>query len=72
MRGPDGRSLRVHFHEEQLRKRVKDAGGRWLPQNKLWVVPIGVARRLGLADRVVAVPDLPVIPAASTGNDPGG
>jgi hypothetical protein len=49
--------LRVHFHEEQLRKRVKDAGGRWLPEKKLWVVPIGVARRLGLADRAVAVPD---------------
>ncbi len=43
--------LRVHFHEEQLRRRVKDAGGRWLPQEKLWVVPIGVARRLGLAHR---------------------
>ena len=50
--------LRVHFHEEQLRKRVKDAGGRRLPEKKLWVVPIGVARRLGLADRAVAVPDL--------------
>ncbi len=62
----------MHFHEEQLRKRVKDAGGRWLPQNKLWVVPIGVARRLGLADRVVAVPDLPPLSVASTRTDPGG
>ena len=51
--------LRVQFHEEQVRKRVKDAGGRWLPEKKLWVVPLGVARRLGLAGRAVAVPDMP-------------
>jgi hypothetical protein len=63
--------LRVHFHEEQLRKRVKEAGGRWLPEKKLWVVPMGVARRLGLADRAVAVPDLPT-PSVGTGNDSGG
>ena len=62
--------LRVQFHEEQLRKRVKDAGGRWLPEKKLWVVPIGVAGRLGLADRAVAVPDMPAPSTASTGNDP--
>ena len=64
--------LRVHFHEEQLRKRVKDAGGRWLPGKKVWVVPLGVARRLGLDDRAVAVSDLPAPSVASTGNDPGG
>lgn len=63
---------RVHFHEEQLRKRGKDAGGRWLPEKKLSVLPIGVARRLGLADRAVAVPDSPVPSTATTGNDPRG
>lgn len=50
--------LRVHFHEEQLRKRVKDARGRWLPEKRLWVVPIGVARRLRLTDRALAAPDM--------------
>ena len=64
--------LRVRFHQEQLRKRVKEAGGRWLPDKKVWVVPLGVARRLGLDDRAVAVPDLPAPSVASTGNDPGG
>ena len=64
--------LRVHFYEEQLRKRVKDAGGRWLPQKKLWAVPLGVARRLGLSDRAAAVPDLPALSVATTGSDPGG
>ena len=43
--------------EELLRKRVKEAGGRWLPDREQWVLPIGVVRRLGLADRAVAAPD---------------
>lgn len=64
--------FRVHFHEKQLRKRVKDAGGRWLPHERLWVVPNGVARRLGLADRAAAVPDLPTRSVATMGTDPGG
>jgi hypothetical protein len=64
--------LRVQFDEEQLRKRVRDAGGRWLPEKKLWVVPIGVARRLGLAGRAVAVPDMPAPSTASTGNETRG
>jgi hypothetical protein len=63
--------LRVRFDEEQLRKRVKDAGGRWLPDRKLWVVPLSVARRLGLADRAAAVPDLTAAPSTSTRSNPG-
>jgi hypothetical protein len=49
--------VRVDFLETQLRHTVKDAGGRWDPARKLWILPLRTARKLALDDRVVAVPD---------------
>lgn len=49
--------VRVAFAETELRRAVKDAGGRWDPARKLWIIPLGVARRMGLQERLVAVPD---------------
>jgi hypothetical protein len=49
--------VRIRYEEEALRRNVKDAGGRWDPERKLWILPLRVARRLGLDARVVAVPD---------------
>ena len=45
--------VRVAFEEEDLRRRVKEAGGRWRPESKTWELPLGVAVNLGLGDRVV-------------------
>ena len=49
--------VRVRFEESELRQRVKAAGGRWSPERRVWVLPLGVARRLHLSDRLVPVPD---------------
>jgi hypothetical protein len=49
--------VRVDFLETELRHTVKDAGGGWDPARKLWILPLRTARKLGLDDRVVAVPD---------------
>ena len=46
----------VAFGEEELlRKRVKQAGGRWHPESKTWEVPLRVVDELGLRERIVAV-----------------
>jgi hypothetical protein len=66
MDAPDGAPLRrppalvgvrVQYPEAELRRTVKDAGGRWDPARKLWILPLRIARQLGLENRVVAVPD---------------
>jgi hypothetical protein len=49
--------VRVRYEEAALRHTVKEAGGRWDQERKLWIVPLRIARRLGLEARVVAVPD---------------
>ena len=51
--------VRVRFEETELRQRVKAAGGRWSPERRLWVMPLSLARKLHLADRLVPVPDGP-------------
>jgi hypothetical protein len=45
--------VRVAFEEVDLRRRVKQAGGTWNPQRRLWQLRYGEAVALGLADRVV-------------------
>jgi hypothetical protein len=49
--------VRVRFEDAELRQRVKAAGGRWSPERRLWVLPLSVARRLKLSNRLVPVPD---------------
>ena len=49
--------VRVRFAEEELRRNIKAAGGRWHPERKVWIVPMRVARQMGLEARVVPVPD---------------
>lgn len=48
--------LRIAWAEKELRQRVKDACGKWDSEAGLWVLPLGTARRLGLAERIVAGP----------------
>ena len=45
--------VRVFFREAELRAQVRDAGGRWLKERKLWELPLTVAQALGLGDRIV-------------------
>ncbi len=47
--------VRVAFSEEELRRRVKEAGGRWRPESKTWSLPLRTVEELGLRDRVVCV-----------------
>jgi hypothetical protein len=45
--------VRVAWGEKDLGVKVKQAGGRWLSDVKLWELPYGKAVALGLAERVV-------------------
>lgn len=46
--------VRVGFAEEGLRAKMKALGAIWRPQHKVWELPWGVVRGLGIEDRVVA------------------
>lgn len=45
--------VHVAYAETALRHKVKDAGGQWDRELKLWRIPRTAVRTLGLADRVV-------------------
>lgn len=45
--------VRVAYHEGTLRQRVKEAGGRWLPEERLWQLPYRQVKALNLEARVV-------------------
>ena len=46
--------VRVGFGEEALRAKMKALGAIWRPVHKVWELPWGVVRGLGIEDRVVA------------------
>ena len=46
--------VRVGFGEGSLRAEMKALGAIWQPQHKVWELPWGVVRGLGIEDRVVA------------------
>lgn len=53
-RSPAERVLvRINFDEADLRVAVKDAGGRWQPERKLWELTLAKAYALGLDRRIV-------------------
>ena len=47
--------LVVSFTEKGLRERLKTAGGRWDPQEKVWLVRYGTIRGTELEDRILPV-----------------
>lgn len=49
--------VRIGFEEEQLRERIKQAGGWWLPKEKLWRLPRATVQALKLESRVVRPAD---------------
>lgn len=48
--------LRVAFADEAARQRVKQAGGTWNPDRRLWQLRYDRAIALGLGSRIVADP----------------
>ncbi len=44
--------VRIEYHEADLRRRIKAAGGMWGPSERLWFIPEEEVRRLGLVQRV--------------------
>lgn len=49
--------LRIGFEEEELRERIKQAGGWWLPKERLWRLPFQAVEALNLHSRVVRPAD---------------
>ncbi|MBL8202938.1 MAG: hypothetical protein JNM09_01820 [Blastocatellia bacterium] len=45
-------AVRVELAEVDWRQRVKRAGGKWNPARKLWELPFGQVRKLGLTERI--------------------
>ncbi len=46
--------VRIAFHETELRERAKRLGAVWRPAQKIWELRWADAKRLGIANRVVA------------------
>lgn len=46
--------VRVAFQEAELQRRVKQAGGKWNAQRRLWEMERRQAIKLGLKDRIEA------------------
>ena len=45
--------VRVAWGEKELGRTVRAAGGAWDHDAKVWMMTLGQAKRLGLADRIV-------------------
>jgi hypothetical protein len=49
--------LRIGYEEGELRERIKQAGGWWLPKERLWRLPFQAVEALNLHSRVVRPAD---------------
>ena len=45
--------VRVEYGEVRLGRLIKAAGGQWNKSKKLWKIPYGTAKSLGLEERIV-------------------
>lgn len=45
--------VRIAYGETNLRRQAREQGGRWLPERKLWRLPLRAVQQLGLQNRVV-------------------
>jgi hypothetical protein len=50
-------AVRVELQETVLREKVKAAGGRWNPEDRVWHLPMEQVLQLGLESRVVRQSD---------------
>lgn len=44
--------VKIDYAESALRDRIKDAGGRWNAERKVWMLGAAAVRRLGLEPRI--------------------
>lgn len=51
---PQRVTVRIDYSEQALREQIKAAGGRWDADKRVWQLPLGRVRALGLIDRIVA------------------
>jgi hypothetical protein len=54
--------VRVTYDQTELRAKLKTIGAIWRPRHRLWELPWGAAQALGLEERIVREPQLPVAP----------
>lgn len=45
--------VRVGFHEKDMQLAVKQAGGKWQPEEKAWLLSYKAAVELGLQERII-------------------
>jgi hypothetical protein len=50
-------ALVIAYGETELRQRAKQAGAKWDQERKVWLLPYGIARKLGLHGRIRKVRD---------------
>jgi hypothetical protein len=56
-RPPSLVGVRVAYEDRALQQKIRQLGGRWVRERRLWVLPLAAAKRLGLEDRLLPVPD---------------
>ncbi len=56
-RPPSLVGVRVAYEDRALQQEIRESGGRWVREQRLWVLPLAAAKRLGLANRLLPVPD---------------
>ena len=49
--------VRVAYEDRALQQKIRQLGGRWVREQRLWVLPLAAAKRLALQDRLLPVPD---------------
>jgi hypothetical protein len=47
--------LRIERKERELQKRVKNNGGKWDEDKKVWIIPFGKVREMQLERRIVGI-----------------
>lgn len=45
--------VKVAYKEQELKQRMKSAGGKWNPERRTWDVTYGQAEALGVLDRII-------------------
>jgi hypothetical protein len=45
--------VRISFHEKDIQSAVKQAGGKWQPEQKAWLLSYKAAVQLGLQERII-------------------
>ncbi|WP_394237106.1 hypothetical protein [Pseudomonas anguilliseptica] len=47
--------IRVGYHEKEIQQAVKQAGGKWQPEQKAWLLSQKAVVELGLQERIINI-----------------